>query len=122
MDGNTGTIVGIVLLLTYVSVVLLIVVGMWKVNTKAGKPGWACLIPIYNFIVLIQIAGRPLWWIVLMFVPCVSLLADAAVCVDIAKSFGKSPIFGIGMCFLSPIFFPILGFSDAEYQGPINHE
>jgi hypothetical protein len=72
--------------------------------------------------VLIQIAGRPLWWIILMFIPCVSLLVYAAVCIDIAKSFGKGAGFGIGLCLLSPIFFPILGFGDAEYQGPINHE
>ena len=122
MDENTGAIFGLIALTTYAAVILFLVIGMWKVNTKAGQPGWACLIPIYNFIVLIQIAGRPLWWIILMFIPCVSLLAYAAVCIDIAKSFGKGAGFGIGMCLLSPIFFPILGFSAAEYQGPINHE
>jgi len=53
---------------------IIVIVGMWKMFEKAGKPGWASLIPIYNFIVLLEIVGKPLWWIVLMFIPIVNII------------------------------------------------
>ena len=96
---------------------LLVVAGMWKLFTKAGKPGWAAIIPIYNFIVLLQIAGKPLWWIVLFFIPVVNIVAAAMVMIGVAKAFGKGTGFALGLLFLSPIFIPILGFSDAQYVG-----
>ena len=61
-------------MLIYFAVVLLIIVGLWKMFTKAGKPGWASIIPIYNLIVLIEITGKPLWWIVLLFIPFVNFV------------------------------------------------
>ncbi len=95
-----------------------IVAGFWKVFVKAGKPGWAAIIPIYNIIVLLEIAGKPLWWIILFFIPFVSLVALVLVGLAIARSFGKSDAFGIGLGLLAFIFYPILGFGEAQYQGP----
>ena len=86
--------------------------------TKAGQPGWAAIVPVYNLIVLLQIVGRPLWWILLMLIPLVNFVIAILVYIDLAKSFGKSTGFGIGLVFLSFIFFPILGFGDARYIGP----
>jgi hypothetical protein len=94
--------------------------GMWKTYTKAGKPGWGAIIPIYNVILLLQIAGRPLWWIVLVFIPLVNLAVLIIVGIDIAKNFGKGAGFGLGLTFLGFIFYPILGFGDARYQ-PQSH-
>jgi hypothetical protein len=113
-DGATGGAGGsIVGLLVFV----LVIAGMWKVFTKAGKPGWAAIIPIYNFIVLLQIAGKPLWWIVLLCIPVVNIVIAAMIWIGVAKAFGKGTGFAIGLLFLSPIFVPILGFSDAKYIG-----
>jgi len=97
---------------------IIVIVGMWKMFEKAGKPGWASLIPIYNFIVLLEIVGKPLWWIVLMFIPIVNIIIAIWVTNLLAKSFGKSEAFTVGLIFLPFVFYPILGFGSAQYQGP----
>ena len=85
---------------------------------KANEPGWACIIPIYNIIVLLKITGKPIWWIVLFLIPIVSLVASILICISLAKSFGKSAGYGIGIALLGFIFVPMLGFGDAKYMGP----
>lgn len=97
--------------------VIAAIAGVWKVFEKAGKPGWAAIIPIYNIIVLLEIAGKPLWWIILYFIPLANLVAAILVGLAIARNFGKSDGFGIGLALLWFIFFPILGFGQAQYQG-----
>jgi len=99
-------------------VLLVIVAAMWKVFTKAGKPGWASIVPIYNIWVLLEIVGRPGWWLVLMLIPFVNFIVLIILSIDVAKSFGKGTGFGLGLAFLSLIFYPILGFGDAKYRGP----
>lgn len=93
--------------------------AIWKVYEKAGQPGWAAIIPIYNIIVLLEIVGRPIWWIVLFFIPLVNIVVAVIIYIDLAKSFGQSVLFGLGLLFLAFIFIPILGFGDARYQGPV---
>jgi hypothetical protein len=90
---------------------------MWKIFSKAGKPGWAAIIPIYNAIVLLEIVDKPLWWIILMFIPIVNFVISIIVTVELAKKFGQSTGFAIGLILLAPIFYPILGFGSAQYQG-----
>jgi hypothetical protein len=97
---------------------VVVIAGMWKVFEKAGKPGWAAIIPIYNLIVLLEIVGKPLWWIVLFFLPCVNIVAFVLIGIEVAKVFGKDVVFGLGLAFLPFIFYPLLGFGDARYQGP----
>ena len=97
---------------------ILMIVAMWKVFTKAGKPGWAAIIPIYNIIVILQMIGRPVWWVILFLIPFVNLIIFVMVCIDVAKSFGKGSGFGIGLWLLAPIFWLILGFGDTQYKGP----
>ena len=99
-------------------VALLLIVAMWKVFTKAGQPGWASIIPIYNLYVWCKIVGRPAWWILLMLIPFVNFVICIILCIDMAKSFGKGAGFGIGLALLGIIFWPILGFGSAQYQGP----
>lgn len=97
---------------------LVIIIALWKVFTKAGHPGWACIIPIYNLYILLKIAGKPGWWIILFLIPLVSFIIAIIVCLSVAKGFGKSTLFGLGLVFLPFIFYLILGFGDAKYIGP----
>ncbi len=111
-NGGTG-----VLIILYLAVVILEIAAFWKVFTKAGQPGWAAIIPIYNTITMLRIAGRPAWWFLLFFVPVVNFVIAIIVLIDMAKAFGKGTGFAMGMLFLSFIFFPILGFGGARYIG-----
>jgi hypothetical protein len=120
MDDGGGGIAAALFGIIYLGIIVLVVASFWKVFTKAGKPGWAAIVPIYNLIVMLEIIGRPIWWIVLFFIPIVSLVAMILVAIDMAKAFGKGAGFGIGLAFLPFIFYPMLGFGDATYQGPPN--
>ena len=106
-----------VLLVVYI----LVVIAMWKVFTKAGKPGWASLIPVYNMVVMYQIVGLNPWLLLLYLIPIVNWIAAFVLSimqnVKLAKVFGKSTGFAIGLIFLNPIFLLILGFGDAKYIG-----
>ena len=98
---------------------IIVVIGLWKVFTKADEPGWAAIIPIYNYYVILKIVGRPWWWLLLMLIPIVNLIVSIIVAIDLAKSFGKDALYGIILLWLfSVIGYLILGFGDAEYQGP----
>src|SRR5213595_4177271 len=98
-------------------IALLLIVAMWKVFTKAGQPGWASILPIYNLYIGCKIVGRPGWWIILLLIPFVNIIVGIILCIDMAKSFGKGVGFGIGLALLGIIFWPILGFGSAQYQG-----
>ncbi len=97
---------------------ILMIAACWKIFTKAGQPGWAAIIPIYNWYILCKIVGRPGWWVILLLIPFVNFIIGIILCIDLAKSFGKGVGFGIGLILLGVIFFPILGFGSAQYQGP----
>lgn len=106
------------IIVVYLAILVVCIAGMWKVFTKAGKPGWACIIPIYNFIVILEIVGKPVWWFLLLLIPCVNIVFLVWTYNLLSKSFGKSEGFTIGLILLSPIFVCILGFGDAVYLGP----
>jgi hypothetical protein len=108
----------IVLILLYLAFLTLIVVGSWKVYTKAGKPGWASIVPIYNIIVELQIIGRPIWWVILLFIPIVNIAVAIILAHDMAKSFGKGMGMTLLLFFVPFIGLPILGFGNAKYVGP----
>lgn len=113
-DGGVSPVVWIV----YLAILGVMIAAMWKVFTKAGQPGWAAIIPIYNVLVMLRIAGRPWWWILLLLVPIVSLVILIMVYNDISKSFGRGVGFTLGLIFLPFIFWPILGFGGSQYRGP----
>jgi hypothetical protein len=115
VDGFSGSAV---LWIVWLIFIVVVIASMWKVFDKAGKPGWAAIIPIYNTIVILQIAGKPLWWFLLFLIPLVNIVIAIIVYIDFAKSFGKGTGFGLGLAFLGFIFFPILAWGDAQYQGP----
>ncbi|HVU17547.1 MAG TPA: DUF5684 domain-containing protein [Candidatus Didemnitutus sp.] len=97
---------------------LFMIIAYWKVFTKANQPGWAVLIPFYNLYIMLKIAGRPGWWLLLFLLPLVNFVITIMVMLDIAKSFGRGAGFGLGLAFLGFIFFPILGFGSSTYRGP----
>jgi hypothetical protein len=115
----TEKLATISVLLAGIAFIIAIFVALWKVFTKAGRPGWAAFIPIYNSYVLLKIVGRPGWWLLLLLIPFVNIIVGIMVTLDLAKAFGKSVLFGIlGLLLFSPIGFLILGFGGAKYQGP----
>lgn len=122
-----GAGVMVVYMLIALAVAVVSIIAMWKIFTKAGKPGWAAIIPVYNLVVLFQIVGmNPLWLLILigMVIPIVNFVVAIAVFVltilvdiKLAKAFGKSGGFAVGLIFLPFIFQCILGFGSSEYQG-----
>jgi len=112
-----GGIVGAVIGIVYLAILIFLLASVWKVFSKAGQPGWGCIIPIYNIVLMLKIAGKPIWWIILLFIPLVNLIVGIIVALAVAQKFGKGAGFGIGMILLPFIFYPILGFGSAQYQG-----
>ncbi|MFA5403903.1 MAG: DUF5684 domain-containing protein [Ignavibacteria bacterium] len=114
--GGAAVVMGIIMFLIYAAIIIVMIAGMWKIFVKAGKPGWAAIIPIYNIIVLLEIVGRPMWWI-LIYLIC-SPVAAIVISLDLAKSFGKDIGYGIGLIIIPIVFYPMLGFGSATYVGP----
>jgi len=102
----------------FLAITIFYIAAIWKIFTKAGKPGWAFIIPIYGAIVALNIVGRPWWWLFLAIIPGVNIVIAIILALDWAKSYGKGTGFAVGLMLLSPIFIPILGFGSAQYQGP----
>src|ERR1044071_9361558 len=94
----------------------LLIAAWWRIFEKAGEPGWAAIIPIYNALVILKIAGKPLWWIVLMLFPLAGIVVGLIVLFALAKRFGKGAGFALGMIVLAPIFYPLLAWGDARYD------
>lgn len=94
------------------------VYSYWRIFEKAGKPGWAALIPIYNTLIMLEIVGKPWWWILLFLIPGVNIIFAVWIVNLLSLSFGKGTGFTLGLIFLSFIFYPILAFSLAEYKSP----
>ena len=103
-------------ILLWLALVVAIIGGMWKTFQKAGQPGWAAIVPIYNIVVLMRIARKPGWWVLLCLIPIVNIIVIVIVSLEVAKNFGKGTGFGLGLAFLSPIFYGILGYGGARYQ------
>ena len=97
---------------------ILAIIGLWKTLTKAGLPGWAAIIPLYNMYTLLKVVGRPGWWLILYFIPLVNVVIEIIVFLNLAQSFGKGAGFAVGLIFLPFIFVPILGFGADRYVGP----
>ena len=115
-SGDDGGLLGALFSLV---VFLLYVVGAWKMFVKAGHPGWAAIIPIYNIYIILKIVGRPGWWLILFLIPFVNVVVLLLVSIDLAKSFGKSAVWGIILLFFfSVIGYLILGWGADQYLGP----
>src|SRR5215813_7302770 len=100
---STGMNGGLIFLYVLVAYVIW-VIPLWVVFTKAGQPGWAALIPIYNYYIVLKLVGRPGWWLILYFIPIVNIVILIVVLLDVSKSFGHGVGFMLGLLFLSIIF------------------
>lgn len=108
----------VVYFLFMLAIMVLILAGFWKLFTKAGKPGWAAIVPFYNSYCLFDIAWGSGWLFLLTFVPCVNFVVMIILYFKIAKAYGQGTGFGFGLLLLPYVFFPILGFGKSEYVGP----
>ncbi|MDY2698498.1 MAG: DUF5684 domain-containing protein [Lachnospiraceae bacterium] len=113
-----GTGVYMVSVIISLVISVLTIIAMWKIFKKAGKPGWASIIPFYNTYCLFDLAWGNGWLFLLSLVPCVNIVVMIMLYFKLAKAFGKGTAFGFGLLFLNTIFFLILGFGNAEYVGP----
>lgn len=116
-DASGAAAGALVVNIIQLAVGILVIASLWQIFVKAGEEGWKAIIPIYNYIVLLQIVGRPVWWIILFFIPLVNLVILFLVFKDLAEGFGKGTGYAIGMLLLSVIFLPMLAFGDAQWQG-----
>jgi len=119
MDYEYGGDLGVFGTLLYIAAIGFYIYCSWRIFVKAGKPGWAAIIPFYNILVELEIVGRPWWWLLLMFVPIVNVVITVIVQLDLAKVFGRGTGFGLGLIFLPFIFIPILAFGSDRYLGPL---
>jgi ABC-type sulfate transport system permease subunit len=108
---------GGVMTIIWLALAILMIVATWKVFIKAGWPGWAVLIPIYNTYVFLKIAGKPGWWLIWFFIPFLNFIFGIIATVAFSRSFGKGAGFVVGLILLPIVFMPILAFGEAQYVG-----
>ncbi|HUF25912.1 MAG TPA: DUF5684 domain-containing protein [Gemmatimonadaceae bacterium] len=107
---------GLALWLVIMGLVVFMVASMWIVFDKAGQPGWAVLIPIYQQIVHARVANKSVWWGIALIIPVINLIAYFVISFGVAERFGKSTAFGIGLALLPIVFYPMLAFGDAQAE------
>ena len=122
-DDNTGAVAaaigGTMMMIVCLVIAVVFLIGFWKVFVKAGQPGWACIVPIYNIYILMKIIGKPGWWVILCYIPFVNIVILIIVSIALAKCFGRSPAFGVFLLFfLSIVGYLIIGFGNDRYLGP----
>ena len=110
--------IGVGVLIFELALLAFIVITGWKVFEKAGQPGWAMLIPFYNYYIWAKIAGKPGYWVILYLIPLVNIVFAIMTHHGISKAFGKDTGFTVGLVLLGIVFYPILAFGDAQYIGP----
>ncbi|MBX7057140.1 MAG: signal peptidase I [Leptospirales bacterium] len=122
MSGAAASGIGIGMIIYYIvilAVVVLMIVSYWKIFEKAGKPGWAVLIPIYNLIVMLEIIGKPLTWILLAI--CLGPIFQILYAMELAERFGHDRTYGIIWLWLLGVYgIPKLAFGDDKYTAPAN--
>lgn len=118
-DGGLLAALGVGYILFMLLIYLFAGFCIGKMFEKAGKPLWAGFVPIYNYIVMLEVVGRPLWWIILLLIPFVNFVVGIILAIDIAKSYGKDTLWGILLILFSVVVLPIMAFSnDIRYVGP----
>ncbi len=108
----------IVFVLILLVIILLMIIGLWRIFQKADRLGWASLVPIYNLIVILQITGRPVWYLVLMLIPGAQIILWAIIARHMARVFEKGWGFALGLFLMPFIFIPILGMGKSTYISP----
>jgi len=124
-DADLPSAVMVPLVIISVALAVIMIAAMWKVFTKAKQPGWAAIVPIYNYYILLKIVGRPTWWLLLLllgFIPVVGGIATFVISIivfnDLSKSFGRGTGMTVLLALVPFVGFPILGFGKDVYKGP----
>jgi hypothetical protein len=95
------------------------IAGAWKMFEKAGQPGWGILVPVYNLLLIVRIAGSPDWMFILLLIPGVNIVAHIFVCLELGKRFSRGAAFTIGLIFIPAVFYALIGFSSSRYTPPL---
>tara|TARA_B100000674_G_C37629453_1_gene818107 strand:- start:316 stop:762 length:447 start_codon:yes stop_codon:yes gene_type:complete len=103
-------------LILYVILLVVLLIGIWRMFEKGGIPGILGLIPVVNLFFLSKLAGKPMWWGLLYFIPFVNVIIAILILIGISERFGRGIGTALGLVFLTPLFFCILGFGSAEYS------
>lgn len=111
------SVVAAISVVVWLGIVVVLFAAYWRIFAKAGRPGWASLIPIYNAVTLLHITGRSGWWVLGLCVPLLNLFVLIRLVFELAGAFGRGVGFGFGLLLLSPIFVPVLGFGGSRYVG-----
>lgn len=96
---------------------VLLIVAMWMIFKKAGKPGWASIVPFYNIYTMYEITWGSGWRFLMLLIPFYNIVLAIQTQIKLAKAFGKSGGFAVGLIFLPYVFNPILGFDGSTYLG-----
>lgn len=102
------------MMLVIFAVIILMIAAMWKVYERAGEPGWAVLVPIYNIYVLCKVARMSPWWMLTVIIPLVNIIFAFVSSFGVAKRFGKGAGYGLGLALLPFIFWPLLAWGDSQ--------
>ncbi len=120
MNGDAGVAAGIGagMMIFYLIIYVFIGFCLYKIFQKAGKENaWAAFIPIYNLVVLLEVVGKPIWWIVMFIIPCVNIYFLVMTYIELGKRFGKDTVWSvIFLVLLGIIGLPMLAFGDAQYS------
>ena len=105
-----------IIIASYLGLTILVyIVSMFIIFSKAGQAGWKAIVPFFNLFVFTKISGKPAWWIAIyLIIPIGYIIAS----LDLSKLFGKKIIFSIGLILLPIIFYPLLAFGKAHYVKP----
>ena len=96
---------------------ILSLISVSTIFEKAGKPGWAALIPLYNIIVFLEIIGKPWWWIFLLLIPFFNIIWIISASIRLVKSFGDKSVSAIGLICLPFLWLPLMAFDkNATYR------
>lgn len=106
---------GAAALLTALAVALLWLAAGWRLFAKAGRPGWAALVPVYNALVFLDIAGLSRLWLPALFLPPLTMVVGLAALYALGRAFGRGHFFCAGLMFLPALFVPILAFGASPY-------
>jgi len=114
--GSNFKLKSMIIIILYLAIIIVAIAAQWKVFEKAGQPGWACLIPIYNIYIMTQIGKKPGWWVLMLLVPIANIVFAIMIIHSISEKFGKDAGFTVGLVLLGIVFWPILAFGDATYE------
>jgi len=117
-SGSAGGIGGVILALIYLAILVLMIASMWKLFVKMGKPGWAAIVPFYNYFVLTEALKKPIIYFIGMLIPFVNMIVSLILMWELVKSFGKGAGFFVATLFFGFITLPMLAFGDATFTPP----